>query len=259
MIRKISKITTGLVLITGMLFGTLVNAYCENRHWTRERNAHERYKQYLGGMQEGAAEESGNRISGFPILEQFPELPTGCEITAMTMVLNYYGYQVDKMEMALHYLPTVEANFYVNESGMTIGPDMRQYFVGDPTDAGYICGNTAIETAANRFLFDVGSSYYAKALTGVSPELLYQEIDQNAPVVVWVTINMEDREETEGWYLEDGTYMEWSSNDHGAVLIGYDETTVTIADPIYGKVTCSRGHFEQIFQERGSQCVILDC
>ena len=55
----------------------------------------------------------------------------------------------------------------------------------------------------------------------------------------------------------DGTYMEWSTNDHGAVLIGYDEDTVTVADPIYSRITVSRDQFEKIFAERGGQCVIL--
>ncbi|MCQ2502114.1 MAG: C39 family peptidase, partial [Lachnospiraceae bacterium] len=93
---------------------------------------------------------------------------------------------------------------------------------------------------------------------GVSPEFLYQYIEEDVPVVVWVTINMEDREETDGWYLEDGTYMEWSDNDHGAVLIGYSENTVTIADPIYDIVICPREQFERIFEERGRQCVIVE-
>lgn len=41
-----------------------------------------------------------NEISDFPYTLQTPELPTGCEITALTMVLNYYGFSVDKTTMA---------------------------------------------------------------------------------------------------------------------------------------------------------------
>ena len=57
-------------------------------------------------------------IQGFPIINQMPELPTGCEITAMTMALNYYGYQADKVEMATQYLPVLyEAEIYTGEDG----------------------------------------------------------------------------------------------------------------------------------------------
>ncbi len=201
---------------------------------------------------------SGTQLTDFDIIEQYPELPTGCEITAMTMVLNYYGYNVDKVTMAMDYMPKVQAEFYRSEDGRLMGPDLENFFVGDPTEeTGYICGTGAIVIAANRYLADVGSDLTAAAMKNVQPEKLYDLIDQGTPVVIWCTINMEDRAETDGWYREDGTYMEWSTNDHGAVLIGYDEDTVIVADPIYSRITVSRDQFEKIFAERGGQCVIL--
>lgn len=201
---------------------------------------------------------TGTRLTDFEIMEQYPELPTGCEITAMTMVLNYYGYNVDKVTMALDYMPKIQAEFYRSEDGRLMGPDLENFFVGDPTEeTGYICGTGAIVTAANAYLTDVGSDMTAVAMKNAQPEELYDLIDQGMPVVIWCTINMEDRAETDGWYREDGTYMEWSTNDHGAVLIGYDEDTVTVADPIYSRITVSRVQFEKIFAERGGQCVIL--
>ena len=201
---------------------------------------------------------TGTRLTDFEIMEQYPELPTGCEITAMTMVLNYYRYNVDKVTMALDYMPKIQAEFYRGEDGRLMGPDLENFFVGDPTEeTGYICGTGAIVTAANAYLTDVGSDMTAVAMKNAQPEELYDLIDQGTPVVIWCTINMEDRAETDSWYREDGTYMEWSTNDHGAVLIGYDEDTVTVADPIYSRITVSRVQFEKIFAERGGQCVIL--
>ncbi len=201
---------------------------------------------------------TGTRLTDFEIMEQYPELPTGCEITAMTMVLNYYGYNVDKVTMALDYMPKIQAEFYRGEDGRLMGPDLENFFVGDPTEeTGYICGTGAIVTAANAYLTDVGSDMTAVAMKNAQPEELYDLIDQGTPVVIWCTINMEDRAETDSWYREDGTYMEWSTNDHGAVLIGYDEDTITVADPIYSRITVSRVQFEKIFAERGGQCVIL--
>ena len=77
------------------------------------------------------------------------------------------------------------------------------------------------------------------------------------PALVWVTIGMKERREAQGWYTEDGRYMEWSSNDHGAVLIGYSEDTVTVADPLLGLRVYGRNMFERVFASRGNQCVIL--
>ena len=76
--------------------------------------------------------------------------------------------------------------------------------------------------------------------------------------MVWVTIGMEDRRTPEGWYTESGDYVDWSTNDHGAVLIGYTEDTVTIADPISGLIEYNRSQFERVFASRANQCVVLE-
>ncbi len=197
------------------------------------------------------------QIEDFEIIYQMPELPTGCEVVALTMVLQYYGFDVDKTIMASEYLPTVDATFYYGSDGRKYGPDLNVYFVGDPFGSGYICGTTAIVTAADGYLQDAGSSLRAVDMTGSSVEELYQLVSEDTPVVVWVTIGMATRAETSGWYTESGEYVEWSTNDHGAVLIGYTEDTVMIADPISGMMECNRDAFESVFQSRGNQCVIL--
>lgn len=208
------------------------------------------------------AQEEENKktdlIESFPLIYQEPELPTGCEITAMTMVLNYYGFAVDKTKMAAQYLPTEEANFYYGSDGLLYGNDMENYFVGDPFSRnGYICGAGAIITAANTFLQDEGSSLRAQNLTGASTESVYKFVSEGTPVMVWGTIGMEERAETDGWYRQDGKFMEWSVNDHGSVLIGVSDDQVVIADPIMGIINVKKQQFEKVFTQRGGVCVIL--
>lgn len=197
-------------------------------------------------------------IADFPLTLQMPELPTGCEITALTMAINYYGFDVDKTVMASEYLPTAGMNLYYGADGRLYGTDLNEYFIGDPfTEDGVICGTGAIVTAADSYLETAGSSLRAEDLTGSTPEELYLRVSRDQPVVVWVTISMADRGETEGWYTESGEYVEWSHNDHGAVLIGYSGTTVTIADPISGLAEYDRQQFEKVFADRGNQCVVI--
>lgn len=197
-------------------------------------------------------------IESFPILNQMPELPTGCEITALTMALNYYGYEMDKVTMATQYLPCVSANLHYGNDGVLYGSDLNEYFVGDPTtELGYICGTGAIVTAADSYLADAGSELHAEDMTGAEPEELYELVSENIPVVVWVTIGMADRQAAQGWYTEQGEYVDWSRNDHGAVLIGYSEDTVTIADPISGLMEYEKDQFERVFESRGNQSVII--
>ena len=48
------------------------------------------------------------------------------------MMLNYYGLDIDKTELAQEYLPTAPAQFYYGEDGLLYGPDMSRFFVGGP-------------------------------------------------------------------------------------------------------------------------------
>lgn len=200
---------------------------------------------------------TSHQINDFEIIGQLPELPTGCEITALTMVLNYYKLDVDKIEMATEYLPiTYQSTYYRN--GKLIGPDLDNYFFGDPTsEYGYVCGTGAITTAANEFLTDINSKYIATDLSNCDVSDLYEYVSQDKPIVVWTTIEMADRYESEGWYAEAGKYVDWSYNDHCSVLIGYSEKTVTIADPLLGIVEYDKTQFEKVLSSRGSKAVAL--
>ena len=204
--------------------------------------------------------KDGHTIEQFPIIYQNPELPTGCEITALTMILHYYGFHVPKTTMASDYLPTIKNwRTYYDEDGVRHGPNLYSFFLGDPySEKGVICGAGAIETAANKFFMDEVSSYTAVNITGAEVTDLYEYVEKNIPVFVCITIGMRDRGELRGsWITDEGTTVNWTGRDHGGVLIGYTETTVTIADPIAGKVTYQRARFESVYEQRGRQAVVL--
>ena len=202
-------------------------------------------------------EENFVLITDFPALIQTPELPTGCEVTALTMMLNYYGLPAGKTMMAEAYLPKQEFRIFTGADGKKYGPDLNRYFVGDPFSNGITCGTGAIMEAARNYLKDQGSLLYPIDLSGSRVEELYNLIDQGYPILVWVTISMQDRLTAEGWYTDNGVYVDWRSNDHGAVLIGYSETKILEADPLAGIVEYDKAQFEKVYESRGRHCVIL--
>lgn len=200
-----------------------------------------------------------SQIEEFPLVIQNPELPTGCEITELTMILNYYGYPADKIEMAQQYLPKTDIGNYYGEDGRLYGNDLNNFFIGDPfSAAGITCGIGALKTAAEQYLQNAGSSLNAYDMTGTAPEDLYDMVENGEPILVLVTISMAQRWETQGWYTESGGHVDWSQNDHGAVLIGYSEFTVTIADPIAGIVEYPKEDFENVYRSRGQKCMKLE-
>lgn len=204
-------------------------------------------------------------VGDFTCISQLPELPTGCEITAMTMLLNYYGCDMTKEMMAREYLPVLkefqEGTARSGKHGrgtVTYGSDLENYFLGDPfTEYGTVCGTSAIVMAANLYLLETERELWAVDRSGITAKELYEIVLAGNPAVVFTTIDMEDRTETMGWYTEDGTYVEWSHNDHATVIIGCSEQKVVIADPLKGIVTYDKEQFEKIFAQRGYRCVVI--
>lgn len=181
---------------------------------------------------------------------QLPELPTGCEITALTTVLNYWGYPVDKQTMADTYLEKVEP--------FAAGP--AEAFIGSPwqTD-GWGCFAPVITKSANRFLTDQQSEKKAYDITGADFERLCTELEAGYPVIVWNTQDINKPSSPVPITLNDGRSVNWYSNEHCVVFIGYNlvDNTVTLADPLEGIVERDFNTFIARYEELGRQAVVI--
>lgn len=182
-------------------------------------------------------------------LLQLPSLPTGCEITSLTAVLNYWGYGVSKETMADKYL----------EKGKLGQVTAYEAFIGMPSSTGgYGCFAPVIQRAANKYLSEQNSFYRAYNLTGVAFEDLYKEINQNHPVIVWATINMIEPTYYNQWKLPDGTYS-WIGGEHCLVITGYNKNTnsVYVMDPLRGNVVYDAALFKTRYEQMFSQAVVI--
>ncbi len=186
-----------------------------------------------------------------PIL-QLPELPTGCEITSLTMVLNFLGYDVDKCTMADEYL--IRADAYTATFG--------EAFIGSPYDANaWGCYAPVIVETAENFLRDMGSSLHVYNLTGSILEEVLWEVAEGRPVIIWASIDMtDDIEERYYWTTDDGKDAVFLINEHCLVLCGYDlaQSTVTVCDPLVGLTEYDLTIFEDRFNRMYNQAVVLD-
>ena len=187
----------------------------------------------------------------FKAIYQYPELPTGCEITALTMALNFLGYDVTKETMADDYL----------EKGNAWETDFREKFAGNPYSSySYGCYAPVIVNSANSFLEDQGSSMRAEALDNMKFTDLFKFTDNGVPVILWATINLVPGYYTATWTATNGNTVTWYANEHCMVLVGHDDSagTVFAADPDQGKVMEYDSQlFEKRYEELFRQAVVI--
>jgi uncharacterized protein YvpB len=129
-----------------------------------------------------------------PYLSQLPDMPTGCEVVSVTMLLQYAGADVTKDDIA---------------EAIPYDEDPELGFQGDP----YTWEGGIIYPPA---LLDLVDEYAGSAvdLTGASWEELTEYLEAGKPVVVWFAPE-----------------VMWS---HTVVVTGYSATSVWINDPYDG-------------------------
>ena len=185
----------------------------------------------------------------FKAVNQHPELPTGCEITSLTAVLNYYGYNVDKCTMSDNYL----------EKGEAWKTDFHYAFAGDPRSSyAYGCYAPAIVKAANKYLREKNSALSARQLSGYTFEELFNFTSSGTPVIVWATMDMSQGYYSQSWTASNGNRVTWYAGEHCLVLLGGNKDVVYAADPTYGAIkTYNRSLFKKRYQELFSQAVVI--
>jgi uncharacterized protein YvpB len=165
----------------------------------------------------------GVQISGVklnvPLVSQLPELPTGCEITAVTMMLQYSGANVDKVKLAKE---------------MPSHPwDPNYGYVGNPfTTSGWTIYPPALTGLVQKY---AGS---AVILTGKSNASIENYLLNNKPIVVWVS-------PMHGFSV------------HALVLTGYDQYSYYFNDPWTGEkeVKIDKGEFNKIWSNQSKRAI----
>lgn len=190
--------------------------------------------------------ENYYKMEDFEWLSQNPELPTGCEITSLTSVLNYYGINVKKETMADDYLKKGDGSYY-------------KMFLGNPRDAGsFGCMAQPIVDAANLYFKKNNVSMKAYNVSGVTFDKILEYVSQGVPMIVWNTMGMAPAYESQTLTL-DGREYTWIAPEHCVVVVGYDldNNEVYVADPMAGMVTRNLKTFEERYDSLKRQAVYV--
>jgi uncharacterized protein YvpB len=165
-----------------------------------------------------ASNISGRKLN-VPLVGQLPELPTGCEITAVTMMLNYKGLNLDKVQLA-------------NE--MPKHPwDPSLGYVGNPfTKRGWTVYPSALRGLVKKYAGDV------EILTGKSNSYIESQLRGGTPVVVWVS-------PMHGFSV------------HALTLTGYDQSHYYFNDPWTAEkdVKMTKSKFNKIWKNQGKKAI----
>lgn len=166
---------------------------------------------------------------------QMPELPTGCEATALGTLLRMNGVDVTKFDVA-DAMPKSD------------GSDFVYSFWGNPYSAtdGWACMAPCSVITANKFLKDtnkVAVEYTGTDLT-----------DLKFPSAVWVTMYLNDPVPSS--YESNGYRL--FRNPHCVVVERIELDSVYVIDPLVGEVAYPLERFNSVYKELGCQAVYIE-
>lgn len=200
---------------------------------------------------EGYSKMPSSYLINMEHISQYPDLPSGDEITSLAMVLNYLGYEADKNELCDLYLdkgPVGFTSFY-------------EANVGNPRNAynSYGCLAPVIVKASNRFIEVNGGKRSAYDLTSYSIDALLYEVASGNPVIVWACEDFDITPSISRIWVVDGQNLYLKSNMATMVLVGYDliNNTVTLSNPAGSVFEIDLSLFEKRFSEMGSFAVVV--
>jgi uncharacterized protein YvpB len=166
-----------------------------------------------------------------PIINQLPELPRGCEVTSLAMLLQYAGIEVDKMTLAEEI--TKDTTPFERKNGSIYYGNPNDGFIGDIyslNGPGLGVYHKPIALLAEKYLPNA-----ILDLTGSDFEELKTHLSDSRPV--WVITNSRYKKLSDDnfrtWITPSGT-IKITYSEHSVLVTGYDSDYVYFNDPLTG-------------------------
>ncbi|ENH97130.1 hypothetical protein J416_06762 [Gracilibacillus halophilus YIM-C55.5] len=190
-----------------------------------------------------------------PKARQFPELPRGCEVTSLSMLLRYHEITIDKLQLAEQIKK--DTTPYQVKNGKVHFGNPHNGFVGSMytyDQPGYGVYHEPIyqltkQHAGNR----------AENLTKSSFTEILNRIHQKQPVLIITNITYEPLPQSsfQTWQTPDGP-IEVTRKQHAVVITGYDENDIYFNDPYDGEhKKAPKRPFIAAWEQMGKQAVTI--
>ena len=192
-------------------------------------------------------------IEDFPVQNQFPDYPVGCESVALYTLLKYHNVDVT-IEDIVNNLKKGERPHYEGET--MYGGDPEIEFLGDPKDVySYGVYEKPIEEVANKFKSGI------KNISGTSFKDILELVKNGYPVQVWSSINcLEPKYANHSWIdRRTNKEIKWKQPFHSLVVIGYSNDKVVVSDPDSGSIReFDRQKFENAYNFFGKRALYYE-
>lgn len=192
-----------------------------------------------------------------PLIKQLPELPRGCEVTSLAMLLKYRGIQIDKMQLAEQIKKDL-TQYSIDDMGKIHYGNPYEGFVGDMYDKnkrGYGVYHGPIAELAKKYSKDAVAD-----LTGLEFEEILYMIQIGNPIWVITNITYDTLEEAYFtiWHTPTGI-VKITNRLHSVVITGFSKDKVYINDPLSDErnIELDREKFRKSWEQMGNQAITI--
>ena len=197
---------------------------------------------------------SSHKIKNVEKIAQYPELPRGCEVTSLAMLLNYMDIAADKIALS-EEIRKDKTPYSVIDGKIRFG-NPHYGFVGSMTDR-----SEPGFGVYNEPIFDLLEKYAPNTsinMTGADFGDLKFFINRDVPV--WVIINVTYQK------LPESEFITWRTSygdvrvtyrEHSVLITGYDEHRIYFNDPLMNTDSASYRSFVECWEQMGRQAVTL--
>lgn len=195
--------------------------------------------------------------------DQYPQLPNGCEVTSLAMLLTAVGHPVSKMTLAakMPVDPTpLQLTSYTGSNGQVVhkvqywgNPNVG--FVGNVYKAGYGYGiyNGPMTKFLNHLL-----PGRAEDLTGKPWKDILRHVATGIPVEVWTTTTFQPTTNWVTWQSPEGP-VKATPLEHAVLVVGYSPGYLYVNNPLNGQAAqkVPAAPFIQAWNQLGDQAITV--
>lgn len=148
-----------------------------------------------------------------PLENQMPDLPNGCEVTSLSMLMNYYGVKVNKNELA----ENIQHVDFFTDGGKYRG-NPNQGFVGHMSiaNAGWCVYNGPLYNVARKY------TTHIENITGSDFLSLLKLVSNGHPVLIITTTTFNRVNDMQTWDTNTGK-VNVTPSSHACVITGYSK------------------------------------